>query len=633
MMQRTPALSVYFLLAALVIAQHASQANTTPPSPQPGATPIPTPPPLLAEAAAPCAPADDAGIQPRVSARHDFGDGVGYYSGFTYVEGFVPFLQDPGSSLAFADGRVVNFDHSQQWECQLGGGARWLLPTPGVVVGLNAFYDGRNTEAFWLHQVGLGWEALGELWQARGNVYLPVGPQRFGLAGSRAAGFVGTNVLLDVRSAVALRGVDAEVGRQLPSLVPSMRTSAFLGLYHYSNEGARSATGVRARLESWYNEDASLHLSVQHDDLFKTTVTGGLAFHLGGVRRGARQADPLAARLGERVVRDPNVAVSQQTNRELAIDPGTGKPVEVRHVASFAAPGGDGSIERPFQTLPTARAGSAPGQILFAHAGSVFAAQSMALQNGQRFLGEGVPHFFTTRQGIFLLPRATSNTAAPIIRGSVLLANGNEVSGFRLTSGGAITGTGITGADINRNFLEGGGGIDLVNVAGPVAVTRNTINGYNSTAIRYDLTGAGAGVLNISDNVIGQAGFVGAGQAGINVRTQGTSQVRAVIVRNSIARLNGEPAGEMLLTAFDGSSLIAQVARNNFGGGFARFQASNSAFLGLQLFGNSGPFYVLSRLNTARFQAEDTLATNVGPRTLVGGIEIVPVGTFGFTLP
>ena len=117
------------------------------------------------------------------------------------------------------------------------------------------------------------------------------------------------------------------------------------------------------------------------------------------------------------VYRNDNITVVDQevTTPVIATKPGTNDPIIVDHAASYAAAGGDGTFEHPYTTLPQLQAGSHPGDILFVWANSTFTGEGMVLQNNQRFLGEGVTHLFTASQGTFVLPRATSFTALPVI--------------------------------------------------------------------------------------------------------------------------------------------------------------------------------------------------------------------------
>ncbi len=618
-------------------------------------------------------------IDPRVSVRRSFGDSTGYKDGYTYLEGFLPLQQQAGSSLYFGGTRIVNYDATRLWETQVGGGGRWLLPAVGIVAGVNAFYDGRNTETNWYNQAGLGWEALGPVWQARGNVYLPVGQQntvlteRASIVGGQ---FVRTNILLDVQRnrlvESAMAGVDVEAGRELPALIQSLRASAFVGLYSYGSDGVRSASGVRARLEAWLGESASLHLSIQHDPVFNTTVMGGFALHLGGVQRGARQTDPLAARLGERVVRDPNIVLvshtTQQTAPELAIDPVTKQPLEIRHAASFAPAGGDGSVERPFNSLARLQAGSAPGQVLFAHAGSVFTGPGIVLQPGQRFFGEGVQHRVATAVGTYVIPRVTNNPGLPAILNplgpAVTLANGTEVSGFRITTamtvtqrelsrdgpgiailvpGDGIIGRAITGVNIHRNEINAEGvAVKLEDVGGVVRVAENNITRSSLHGISYSAGGTTRADLSIIDNKIRDVD-ASAGARGISVDVSGSAKVRGIVAGNDVARLNGDTACGITASASGAGELTLQVAKNVIaGGGYGpplidgvRVASSDNGILALQLFGNTSTSpYQLAQAGASVFQAEGLLAANTGGFAAdVGLVQIVAPGTFGFVLP
>ena len=111
------------------------------------------------------------------SLRHDIGDGVGFRNGFTYLEGFIPVSQRPGQSLSFANVRVVNFDDKNLWEWNIGGGHRWLNRRGTFVLGVNAYYDGNRTYHNDYHQLGVGFEALGQLMEFRLNTYTVMGPR------------------------------------------------------------------------------------------------------------------------------------------------------------------------------------------------------------------------------------------------------------------------------------------------------------------------------------------------------------------------------------------------------------------------------------------------------------------------
>jgi hypothetical protein len=187
--------------------------------------------------------------------------------------------------------------------------------------------------------------------------------------------------------------------------------------------------------------------------------------------------------------------------------------------------------------------------------------------------------------------------------------------------------------NINRNFLEGGGNISLVNVGGVVTISGNVVNGANFSGINYSATGATVAALNISGNTVGPLATF-AGPIGIAVRTSDASQVRAVIIGNSVAPLRGEITTDLLMVASGGSRLTAQVALNQFGGGLALIQAQDAAFVGLQLVRNTNVHFQFTRLGGGPvFQVEVGPNANTAGATTVGGFQTVPEGTFGFTIP
>lgn len=586
-------------------------------------------------------------ILPRATVRRDFGDGVGYRNGYTYLEGFVPVLQS-SDSLQFANVRVLNFDQWQYWEAQLGGGSRWILPNQPIILGVNGFYDGRNTSYHWFNQAGVGWEVLGRIWEARGNVYIPFGQQRVATGTAfRDPFFIGTNIGINQATTyqTAMGGVDAEVGRRYCGPFCCARNYAYLGYYHYSGTGVRQVDGIRGRLESWFGENVSANFQIQHDEVFQTTVTGGVSLHYGGVSSLLRRSDPLQAKLGNRVVRDPNVVLQTTTDTkpQLLIDPQTGKPIEVRHANSTAGTAGDGTVEHPYQNLSLLQSGSGPGMILFLHAGSTFSKQNIVLQDGQRLLGEGIPHLVVAQQGTFLLPRATHNVGMPIIADSaataIVLANNTEVSGIRIVRpfGAGVSGTDIANINVNRNVIEAivgsedegtnATGVSLRNVTGASFIRDNVIstdkdNGF--VGIDVTLDGTSTATMFITGNQISTP----FGGTGIAIFADQNANVRASIVGNSfLSSPLSSSTGIGLLTSGSATGIF-QVVGNNTPNTANDFMSFSSSFFGLQLANNNAFGYFLGRFPGSTFQYEDLLPTNTGPATTLGAPIPVSPGTF-----
>ena len=550
-------------------------------------------------------------VTPRLTVRTDVGDGVGYTRGYTYLEGFLPVFQTPGAMVIFVDGRGVNFDQPNQWEWNAGGGVRFYSPRSDWVYGVNSFFDWRSTGSSTFRQIGLGLEAMGPIVDLRSNFYFPVGNERNAVGFSNPQ-FAGTNILLDHNFENAMRGFDVEAGVPIP-LLERWGMRGYLGYYHYDNTNAPTINGARGRLEARITDNLTGHLAVQNDNFFNTTVTGGFALNWGGSRRSCGVARSVTERLGERVVRDPDIVVARNADTEAAIDPNTGKRIEVRHADSNAPAGGDGSVERPYQTLAQLQGGSAAGQILFVHTNSVFVGQTITLKNAQRFLGDGILHDFTATQGSFFLPLGTGN--APVIRGgtfSTKLANNNEVSGFTYDQPGSISviGLGINNFNINRNTFTNGvfntGQLTIANATGSGIIAGNTFIQTTATAITAGFfLQSTSGTLRaaITDNITS-----GHTYSGGLIRTGGTGQIFATLRNNQFGEVVASNRG------FSGEALGGSI--------------------GLQFLNNtSTQGYRLEQAGAGVFRVEDTLSTNVGPFTKIGTITVVPVGTFGFQDP
>jgi hypothetical protein len=272
-------------------------------------------------------PPGECKLPGRWTVRHDIGDGVGFTRGFTYLECFVPYSQPCDDAVWFSDVRVVNFDDADRWEFNVGGGYRTYAPGNDAVLGLNLFYDGRHTDTNFFHQIGVGAEAIFARCEFRCNGYIIVGPHEK-LAHDTGLFSVplGTQLLIAriLTHDVAMGGVDLEGGVMLPA-VGAVAPRVFVGGYHYSAERMPSVNGIRGRLEAWLGKGITLHFAIQHDQVFDTTVSGGIALHSGGAdaQRTGREDGPRGVdeRLGQRVVRDVNIVVAQRRTLEGVLLP------------------------------------------------------------------------------------------------------------------------------------------------------------------------------------------------------------------------------------------------------------------------------------------------------------------------
>ena len=462
------------------------------PPDQPAATDRPGTPPLPStacpDAAEPAFPLDPAPERflPWLAVQYATSPELGDRAGYTSFDAFVPLRQwDNGLFFLNAEGFVNNFD---QWGSNLGGGVRSFNRDAARILGANLYWDNRDTGPNTFNQLGLGVESLGRYVDFRANGYVPLGNvQPVNAVTYSDPSFFEHFILLGQHNfgQAALSGFDTEVGGSLPCL-EQCGLRGYAGVYSYEGPNTPATVGAHVRFEERLTDDIDLNLTVNSDPLSHTTVIFGASIRFGGEgRRCCSSHGNVFSRLVDPVYRNDNITVVNQdvTTRVAATKPGGNDPILVDHAASYAAAGGDGSFEHPFQTLPQLQTGP-PADIVFVWANSVFNRQGIVLQNGQRFLGEGPTYLLTASQGTFVLPRATNFTNLPVLQNApgnaVTLANSNEVAGF-VISGAAqngIFGNGVTDFDIHDNVITGSGlnGIVLLNLGANGVIADNVVN-------------------------------------------------------------------------------------------------------------------------------------------------------------
>lgn len=529
-------------------------------------------------------------------------------------------------TLWFVDAQATNFAPNDQGgafrpAANLGFGYRQPTPLPDTFLGFSGWLDYNAVHRNSYYQGSTGVELLHPRFDGRANLYVPFGTTKnlvsdlgFSSPFFRAHDILFVHSQIDER---AFRGGDAEIGYRILGNYTDLNVQGYVGGYQYRAERSDSALGMSGRIVTNFTPSMSLQVAVTNDSLFDTNVLFGFTwFFPGGPRRNGEAISPLL----QPVRRNSNIVVRDVLIRDdiLATNAATGLPFHVVHVNSAAAPGGNGTVEMPFQTLAGAQAGSAPGDIVFAHADSLFAGQQIALQADQRFLGESLAHLINTQQvGTVLLPRATAGVNVPIIDAApgnaITVASGDEVSGFTVTNptGAAIFADGVAGnVNINRNTLTGGAnGVRIVNSTGTFDVTQTTIT--NPTGIAFDVQGGSptvnstATITNNNDRIIrvadttgGTATFSGSitdnGGAGILV----SNAAGAVNVTG--ATLNNSTANAIDIQNSSGAITFNSVAINAPTANGVDVVNSNATLNGLTVTNAGQNGFEINNLNTAR---------------------------------
>jgi trimeric autotransporter adhesin len=470
--------------------------------------------------------AADLRIAPRATVHYSTSGGG--YDGFARFQGFMPLDQTPGKSLLYLLGQL-----SVDNDANLGGnllvGYRAYSPAANRLYGGYLAYDNRDTGFNGFSQLGLGLETLGKTWDARINVYVPVGSTRqtvsetATISGFQLNGFrfqnnfllaTGTGQQTRIRDReVAMSGFDAEVGGRILRLSNSGDLRGYAGLYYLA--AGESVLGIRGRLEARPTEALSLGLAVQHDSVFGTNAIATVSFSFPGTRPRGAEPNAVLARMGEDPSRLSAIVVDRQ--REVTLtdaafpdilvqNPATGQPYVFQHVTLGAA-SGNGTVETPFGQVAPALAATRPdgNAIVYVQAGNNAAIPTFRIPDRVQVLSTGPVQLIAAALPgqvfpALQLPLSGAGTL-PNVNGTIMMSSDTVLSGFNITS---ATGAGVTFTNVNRveirdNVIRNtadagilGNGVAIANLF------RNQITSAQNQGI-YVVNG---GTTTVTDNVI-----------------------------------------------------------------------------------------------------------------------------------
>lgn len=417
----------------------------------------------------------------RFGLAHDAGDGIGYHDGQTTLEFMTPIRGDLVWDNLFLDARFVALNDATT-AANLGLGYRYYHRDHNRIYGINVFYDYRQTDYHEFNQVGIGFEALGPLFDFRANAYIPdVGD----LIGPVPGVFV-EHLLITYRDEIAMTGGDFEAGLCLLDS-DRVQTRVFGGCYFFDGHRNDDAFGCKARVEATLDQQFWIDASVQDDDVFGTTASVGIAIrylkrqlpphnqalkpmdHIFFRRAGDAAARNIAQRLSAPIERQQTIVLSQQP--EVATDPG-GTPLNFLHVVTGGA--GDGRFEDPYGTLTAALADPDAGtSIIYTPFGGDFV-ENITLVTGATVLSNGPVQTVDTQFGATRLPFSGSGTVfddLPTLTGDVDLADDSRFSGFDVS--GQVTGLGVSGFTIDNTLIDSTAGDALAFVSAASATLDN----------------------------------------------------------------------------------------------------------------------------------------------------------------
>lgn len=512
--------------------------------------------------------ATDLVITPRVGAGYNTSGGG--YEGFGSFQGFIPIEQTPGKNLLYLVAQLL-LDNDANLGGNLLVGYRAYNPGADRIYGAYLAYDSRDTGNNVFSQLGVGFETLGNTWDARINAYLPIGRTRQTLSdttfttGFQLDGFRFQNNFLvasgsslqtrirDVEAAMA--GFDAEAGGRILRFPNGGDLRGYAGLYYIS--AGDSAVGVRGRLELRPIDYVTLGLGVQHDGIFGTNVVASVALSFPNTRPQGATPNSVLARMGENPARLNAIVVDRQ--REISQtttivtdtpvqNPTTGQPYVFQHV-TLGAGGGNGTFEAPLGSLEEAMfidGTISPfrvdnNTIIYVQAGSNLGTPGVSIRDGVQVLSSAVPQFIDVAiAGQILpnlqLPLSGLGAPRPRINSTIRMGENTVLSGFDIST---TTGPGVVISNITLRTPRSFGDVKIrdnviQNTAGEgilagAATSKLTLlrNQINSTG------GAGISVSSSNALVIADTQVTNTADAGIRLSFTGNADIQNTIIQNT----------------------------------------------------------------------------------------------------
>jgi len=298
--------------------------------------------------------------------------GLGYIGSYMTLGGFIPYAQDDLGGFWSADLRG-HLSVNGGFFSNVGVVRKQLLGS-GSLLGVGVYWDydgdlyqyaGEGNSSFGqfghvYNQVGVSGELLTDWGDIRSNGYMPVGTTAYTIGGPGTP-FYQNMLLCQYGLDAALGGADLEVGAYIPALA-DWAGMISVGGYTLGNTfnkwqvGSRDGKaivpwfgGVYTRIDVTIANNWDFSLQYNNDSFFDSTGFARLTYRLGGSRR-----RNVPDQLEQPMMRNEHIVRAHQTP-ELAYNNTTGSAWNFVHVDNTAASGGNGTFERPYNSLPEAQ--------------------------------------------------------------------------------------------------------------------------------------------------------------------------------------------------------------------------------------------------------------------------------------
>ncbi|MFY7843265.1 MAG: inverse autotransporter beta domain-containing protein [Rhabdochlamydiaceae bacterium] len=386
----------------------------------------------------------------QIEISHKEGRGLGYDQGYSSIKGFfipVNTLEDSFVPFIHMQGHLFK-DLNPAFN--LGTGIRYVKDR---ILGVNAYYDYRQTSRFSYDRMGLGLEFIGLKFDVHANAYLPLKNLKSVPYDYRFSHFDEHSLFLKETREIPFKGFDCQIG----ALIDMGKIPLYIGVApYYLKSDSQKAVGARILLKNFIQDHLSWHVNASYDAFFKGRFEGGVSLHLPAVHKKRAQTKKIRHRLVEPVNRMEIIAVSETKGITKAINPQNNAPYQFQFVDNTKS--GEGSFNSPFSSLKSAQDVSKNYDVLFVFAGDTTSNQQnkgIVLKEGQKLLGAGKKHTLSTSVGSIDIPALSKTFPTISYPGdtAIRLANNNVISGFNIgESRIGIKGDTLNGTlEINNN--------------------------------------------------------------------------------------------------------------------------------------------------------------------------------------
>jgi hypothetical protein len=529
--------------------------------------------------------------------------GLGYQGSYMTLGGFIPYAEDDLGGIWSADLRShlsnyggffsnVGLVRKQFFGGAIGGiGVYWdydgdqnqyadttITDTSGSYI----FAGGQS-----YNQVGVSGEFLTDYGNLRSNGYIPVGT-----TAQTMGPFVGNSLLCTPGINAALTGADLEVGAYLPGLADwagmvSVGGYAF-GNSRYDLVGGQDVIpwfgGVYTRLDLTLIRNWDFSLQYNNDSYFDSTGFARLTYRMGGSRR-----RNVPDQMEQPMMRNEHIVRAHQAP-EQAINPANNLPWVVYHVdnSTSVAPGGTGTVERPFRTLSEGETNAAnPYDIVFVHLGQSSTTPYETPANGYQFRADNQ---YLVGEGTSLrVPSVNCGQVALWAQGTspnypVIAASGTG-NGIAINLGGSRTNSTIDHLRITNSPVGISSGTAGLQVGAIANVNDVQIVGTAAGQRGIELSGT-AGTFNLTSLSLSNLT-----RDGIAVLGSGTGSTASDIQVNlTNSKINNTTGSGILVQNVTGTAGRLRVVGSEINGstGAGIFVGNANAFVGTSTFSTNG---------------------------------------------